>query len=565
MVNSACPAGTYCDPAKGCVKGAACSSNDQCQQLLGSDPCKTNIACDQAVAQCTFELLDKDEDGHPPVVCGGGDCDDTDPDRAPGKAEVCDGKDNDCNTEPDDGAPCPELQKCLMGSCECAPANTCGAQCVDKQTSNEHCGVCDNACLGGAVCSDGQCTCPSNTTACPGGCIDTKTDPNNCGSCGSQCASGYDCVGGFCTCSKTSCGGVCVDTSTSLQHCGSCNNACGSNQTCQNGTCVCTGGALPCNGVCVDYQTNNSHCGTCNNACTGGKTCQAGVCKCPAPLTDCGTCVDTSSNPAHCGGCNLVCSHSCVGGSCVTCSAADLLLLVDASGSMTETLTSGQTRWEATRIATKNFVNASQSASIGAGIQFLPMPGDPIPCTTIDDCNFLGDPFVQCTAGVCVSFLFPTTMSCDVADYADPAVAIGPLSSSTQRSAIGSAIDGKTPNDGTPMVVALQGALSYAKTRSQASGNRTALVMITDGTPNSCPNTATTAEAAAVAAQYASGSPPIRTYVIGVGTVGATDWTPTDWNQIAASGNTSQFYQGKSQSEIETSLSTIRNAFSACP
>jgi hypothetical protein len=89
--------------------------------------------------------------------------------------------------------------------------------------------------------------------------------------------------------------------------------------------------------------------------------------------------------------------------------------------------------------------------------------------------------------------------------------------------------------------------------------------MITDGTPNSCPNTATTAEAAAVAAQYASGSPPIRTYVIAVGTVGASDWTPTDWNQIAASGNTSQYYQGKSQSEIETSLSTIRNAFSACP
>jgi hypothetical protein len=46
---------------------------------------------------------DMDGDGHDKAICGGGDCDDTDPAINPDQAEVADGLDNDCNGVADDG------------------------------------------------------------------------------------------------------------------------------------------------------------------------------------------------------------------------------------------------------------------------------------------------------------------------------------------------------------------------------------------------------------------------------------------------------------------------------
>lgn len=41
---------------------------------------------------------------------------------------------------------------------ECvAPAQRCGTQCVDTQTSSSHCGQCDSPCASGLICEDGQC------------------------------------------------------------------------------------------------------------------------------------------------------------------------------------------------------------------------------------------------------------------------------------------------------------------------------------------------------------------------------------------------------------------------
>ncbi|UJR85599.1 MopE-related protein [Sandaracinus amylolyticus] len=48
---------------------------------------------------------DDDGDGHADLACpGGDDCDDRDPTSAPESAEICDGRDNDCNGEIDDGS-----------------------------------------------------------------------------------------------------------------------------------------------------------------------------------------------------------------------------------------------------------------------------------------------------------------------------------------------------------------------------------------------------------------------------------------------------------------------------
>lgn len=205
---TACPAGQYCEAGKGCVPGAPCATTAQCEARFGGDACKTQIHCDPALAVCQFSILDNDGDGHVPVVCGGDDCNDADDGIHGGRAEICDGKDNDCNGVIDDGATCPGAAVCQAGSCVCPAPNQCGGDCVDKSSDPNHCGACNRACPVGMSCQGGSCVCPSTSVTC---------------------------------------GGVCVDTGSNRQHCGACNQACKFGQACEDGKCVqapCTPPAL---------------------------------------------------------------------------------------------------------------------------------------------------------------------------------------------------------------------------------------------------------------------------------------------------------------------------------
>jgi hypothetical protein len=64
--------------------------------------------CDAETGRCAVLPADRDFDGHPAPGCGLAgdveDCDDGDPANTPGAAELCDGRDNDCDGVVDEGA-----------------------------------------------------------------------------------------------------------------------------------------------------------------------------------------------------------------------------------------------------------------------------------------------------------------------------------------------------------------------------------------------------------------------------------------------------------------------------
>jgi len=91
-------------PRAVCVTAAVdCDDHDAC----------TADRCDSTAGGCVHERpTDADHDGFigkapegAPLACGGQDCDDADPSVHPGAAEVCDGKDNNCNGAIDEGLP----------------------------------------------------------------------------------------------------------------------------------------------------------------------------------------------------------------------------------------------------------------------------------------------------------------------------------------------------------------------------------------------------------------------------------------------------------------------------
>lgn len=245
VVNAAaCAAGQFCDLTTGCTGAPICASVNDCKTAWMGDPCKTHLACDPATSLCTYELLDKDNDNHAPIVCGGDDCDDNNPMKKPGATEKCDGKDDDCSGLPDEGAVCSNtLLSCQNGTCLCAPANTCPDGCIDMKTDSTHCGNCDTKCDPGHQCVDGMCGgCFPGTAACGATCFNLNSDPQHCGNCTTVCPTPSTCVNGSCTgCpaqTPDTCNGQCVNKMNDPQNCGTCGHLCSAIGFCSSGVCL---------------------------------------------------------------------------------------------------------------------------------------------------------------------------------------------------------------------------------------------------------------------------------------------------------------------------------------
>lgn len=139
--------------------GVQCMVSQQC---VDNDPCTTD-AC--IAGSCVNSPRDDDNDGFPPFLCGGGDCNDTNPQVFPGNPENCtDGADNDCNGVADCGDPaCKQVP-----NCGCVPSPM-GENCSNGT---------DDDCDGVVDCFDANC---QGTPAC--GCL-----PNE----ASACDNGFD-------------------------------------------------------------------------------------------------------------------------------------------------------------------------------------------------------------------------------------------------------------------------------------------------------------------------------------------------------------------------------------
>jgi hypothetical protein len=173
-------------------------------------------------------------------------------------AEMCNNRDDDCDTRVDEGF---DVNKDTMN------CGRCGMRCADMQV------CCDGACSARGTGPEGcpECSatkpCAAGRNCCDGACADTENDVNHCGACGNACAARQTC-----------CGGRCVDTRSDEMNCGSCGNAC---TQAPSTTC--------CASSCVDITSDRRHCGACGNGC--GTVCQCevdnGMPMCRGPLGIC--------------------------------------------------------------------------------------------------------------------------------------------------------------------------------------------------------------------------------------------------------------------------------------
>lgn len=221
----------------------------------------------------------------------------------------------------------------------------------------------------------------------------------------------------------------------------------------------------------------------------------------------------------------------------------NLVFVYDKSGSMGDSANGGfdpALKWIPVSTGMKEFFGDPYSKTLRASLQFFPLDDVDIPRA----CNY---------------------------DYAKPTV---PLTSAAD-SAFAKAIDATKPSGGTPTLPALAGGIAYAKhVATQRPGDKTAIVLVTDGEPGfwdaqanafvpGCPNNTPAAAAAAALAAF-QGSPSVPTYVVGVGP------KLEALNQVAAAGGTGKAIMvdisqpATTKSTIVSTLARIRQREVAC-
>lgn len=216
---------------------------------------------------------------------------------------------------------------------------------------------------------------------------------------------------------------------------------------------------------------------------------------------------------------------------CATATAAAeakpvyLVFAYDKSGSMKD-----NGKWGAAKAAMQGFFGSADAKGISASITFFPQGN-------------LNNPNDFCSQSY----------------YSSPSASMSALPAGS----LSSALDQVGPGGGTPTADALAGVISYAKSiqSGQAKDGTVAIVMVTDGIPDGCDDTADPSVAAGEALQV---SKDIKTYVVGVGD------QLSNLNQIAASGGTKSAFvvsvgnPAQTQSDLTKAINEIRNSALSC-
>ncbi len=295
-----CPSGHSCLA----VTSAEGKSVQQCQPATGECTCSAAAEAAQLVTACS--VLSKDLDGKVIGTCKGvrscgpaglSAC------SATPMAETCNGLDDDCNGQTDEGS-CEDNNACTLDVCDgkaCSHAPTPGA-----------CNADNNACTVGDSCQDGVCkpgafkTCddgnPCTLDVCDPakGCTQTNDDGVGCSD-GDACTTGDVCQAGACKGSAKDCGaGSSCASAACDPSSGSCvtspkadnlpcddGSACTVGDACKGGSC--SGGLVACddgNGCTLDtcdaklgcqHSASTLPCDD-GNACTQGDVCKDNAC-----------------------------------------------------------------------------------------------------------------------------------------------------------------------------------------------------------------------------------------------------------------------------------------------
>ncbi|WP_394823571.1 hypothetical protein [Pendulispora albinea] len=219
-----------------------------------------------------------------------------------------------------------------------------------------------------------------------------------------------------------------------------------------------------------------------------------------------------------------------------TLAAVNLVTMFDQSGSMGDDGTPAgnnkRTRWDPVTAGMKAFYSDPASAGMNASLQYFPLN------------DGSGQP-------VCWDYFYST-----------PDVALTGLPSAD----LVRSIDRHGPLGGTPTDPALRGAINYAKSAARARPmEATAVLLVTDGEPNSCSSTVD--GVSALAAAGFRDTPSIPTYVIGVGPQAAAGGAI---DVIAKAGGTGQGIHvdtndpAKTTQDLVAALNKVRGQIISC-
>jgi Notch-like protein len=218
--------------------------------------------------------------------------------------EICDCKDNDCDSKIDEDNPCPQGTKCIKCGCRipctggefgcpkdfacvegyCIPDTCAGVSCKPDEKCKD--GICISLCAGvtckdGETCQGGLCvgdTCYAKGCAKGQVCLKNKCQPDPCA--GVSCPDKQFCSGGACkpSCGAVNCGknALCVDGKCLGDPCGGV--TCGPNVPCRDGVCdeacetvLCPSGQVCEKGGCVDDPCQTVRCFAADETCQGGQ------------------------------------------------------------------------------------------------------------------------------------------------------------------------------------------------------------------------------------------------------------------------------------------------------